>query len=410
MKKVLKFSIFWGVVGLVILLSSCANQGIAPSEPSQPLPYNEYFEETTSSDGRATLIVGGAEIRVTVTDDEGNPLRDIKVMGYDLGNGKILLIAEDPNENYFRDYKLISIENKFPVVTAAFALYAAVKVGAVIYHYARDPSELPIQVIETLDESNKVVKEVRLQVDVDDLLQLISLISAGGTLAKTAIVFGSPATLRGVTAISMGFLRSRLLANVEGDLAKIVARTVIESIIGQLSDRDIINITLFKVGEREIPIAKVDIEYGPNAEIADYRFVLMWLEQPRDLDAHMKVFNENVLVDHVYYINKGSKEEYPYVQLDVDDTDSYGPENIFVWNLMNNLDYVFFVYNFSGERRLKNCGAVVRVFHGRELIDFIKINDAFLSDSEGRYWYVGFIKDGVWHKKNQVISYEPNAP
>ncbi|MCD6370624.1 MAG: hypothetical protein J7L63_03925, partial [Thermoplasmata archaeon] len=353
MKKVFRSLILWGISGLAMLLSSCVEPGNLPNgvfpQDSESVSYEEYFETTTNSDGRTTLTVGGTEIEVTVTDDEGFPLEGIKVTGYDLGNGKILVIAEDPNDNYFRDFKLIDVENRIAATTIVFGLIAAYNIGSMIYDYVTDPSEFPVQIIEALDESDKVVKEVRLQVDVEDLLNLVGLIGSAGQLAKTVNVFGAPARLRGVTAIKMGFLKSKLFADIADTIKFQVALTAIESVIGQLSDKDIINVTLFKFGEEDIPIAKVEIEYGADAEVADYRFVLMWLEQPRDLDAHMRIFNENSLVSEIYWLNRGSKESYPYVQLDVDDTDSWGPENIFVWNFMNSHDYVFFVHNYSGE-------------------------------------------------------------
>lgn len=92
------------------------------------------------------------------------------------------------------------------------------------------------------------------------------------------------------------------------------------------------------------------------------RTVLAWGERPRDLDSHF--VGPGGL--HVYYSSKGSLTSTPYVGLDTDDTDSFGPE---VTTLMSGLPtgtYRFCVYNYSGESGgpIAASGATVNVSAG----------------------------------------------
>lgn len=69
---------------------------------------------------------------------------------------------------------------------------------------------------------------------------------------------------------------------------------------------------------------------------------LTWGEQPDDVDSHLLTPSG----DHIYYSNEGSLSSAPFANLDVDDTDSFGPEFITVRNLMVGR-YRYAVDNYS---------------------------------------------------------------
>ena len=85
-------------------------------------------------------------------------------------------------------------------------------------------------------------------------------------------------------------------------------------------------------------------------------FVLTWGKYPYDLDSHLvgpvsyNDYNESKY--HIYYGNKtfpyGVEESELHLRLDLDDTDSYGPETTSIYVPVANGVYTFFVYNFSG--------------------------------------------------------------
>ncbi|MEA3297579.1 MAG: carboxypeptidase regulatory-like domain-containing protein, partial [candidate division Zixibacteria bacterium] len=78
------------------------------------------------------------------------------------------------------------------------------------------------------------------------------------------------------------------------------------------------------VNETEIPVNITD-NLVISEELSEdvFRFVLSWGESPSDLDAHLWTGDY-----HIYYGNKGDSASEPYMFLDIDDTQSYGPETI----------------------------------------------------------------------------------
>lgn len=101
------------------------------------------------------------------------------------------------------------------------------------------------------------------------------------------------------------------------------------------------------------------------AELDGLRVVLSWGSEPYDLDSHIS-FPQN----HIYYQQKeGTK-----ANLDVDDTDQYGPETITIIKKFQNQKYVYAVHNYSdgddatSSRLSQVSGAKVFVYIGNTLI------------------------------------------
>lgn len=156
-------------------------------------------------------------------------------------------------------------------------------------------------------------------------------------------------------------------------------------------------ITAFKTGyisaSREAVIL-VD-QLTPNVNFAlspelvggeNFRIVLTWGENPRDLDSHLLVPVSNTdssLGFEVYYANRGSETSHPYAELDVDDTSSYGPETITIYTRLTQL-YKYFVYLFAGTGELTTSQAVVKVYDQTGLIRTYTVP----TTGTGLYWYV----------------------
>lgn len=90
-----------------------------------------------------------------------------------------------------------------------------------------------------------------------------------------------------------------------------------------------------------------------------FRTILTWGELPPDLDSHF--VGDGV---HVFFGSKGSLVSPPYVELDTDDADSYGPEITSVSPSVDPGTYYFCVHNFSGEAKgpIAESGAQTNVF------------------------------------------------
>ena len=98
-------------------------------------------------------------------------------------------------------------------------------------------------------------------------------------------------------------------------------------------------------------------------EDGQIRIVLTWGEKPEDLDSHL--WCEGSLVNyHVYYSAQSFYiDDEMQANLDLDDTESYGPETTTI-NVDSNSTYHFGVYNYSGydAGMLMNSGATVQVY------------------------------------------------
>jgi len=110
------------------------------------------------------------------------------------------------------------------------------------------------------------------------------------------------------------------------------------------------------------------------------RVVLSWGSTPSDLDSHM-VYPGN----HLWFGNKEGRNG----NLDVDDTNSYGPETISLIKRENGHSYVYAVHNFSDRdqpdtTRLSASQAKVFVYVGESLVRTYYIP----TGREGNLWTV----------------------
>lgn len=94
------------------------------------------------------------------------------------------------------------------------------------------------------------------------------------------------------------------------------------------------------------------------------RIVLNWGKNPYDLDSHLTFPGNHIFFQHQI----GSSSN-----LDVDDTDSYGPETITIENKRFGETYHYFVHDFSNKDNLNSnqlsaSGAKVFVYVGQSLV------------------------------------------
>jgi uncharacterized protein YfaP (DUF2135 family) len=127
------------------------------------------------------------------------------------------------------------------------------------------------------------------------------------------------------------------------------------------------------------------------------RAVLNWGATPNDLDEHV-VFTGS----HVFFRSK----EGDQADLDVDDTDSYGPETITLRTRKAGLKYIYAVHNYSdrenpGSTTLTSSHAKVFVYIGESLIKSYYVPTA----KAGTLWIVfGIDEDGILHDINKITS------
>lgn len=138
----------------------------------------------------------------------------------------------------------------------------------------------------------------------------------------------------------------------------------------------------------------------PVLDENEYRIILTWDANPRDLDSHLTYYDSSGAKKmHVYFSNKtGYINGVPVAQLDVDDTSGYGPETITMTlnaeNLKNGEFFRYSVYKFSGANSLAASNAVVRLYAGNSLLDTYSV-PAYLSDDKNVWQVFKITKNGV---------------
>lgn len=140
---------------------------------------------------------------------------------------------------------------------------------------------------------------------------------------------------------------------------------------------------------------------SPVVSGSDYRIVLTWGKNPRDLDSH--VFGE--LSDHssfhVYYRHKSQYDNGVEVcNLDVDDTTSYGPETITL-KTVKEQTYYYYIHHYAGSQHISTSGAQVRVYQGENLIATF---NAPTDQGEDKYWNVFAITNGAIKICNTITA------
>lgn len=123
----------------------------------------------------------------------------------------------------------------------------------------------------------------------------------------------------------------------------------------------------------------------------EIRIVLTWGATPSDLDSHLVGPDAAGGKFHVYYYNKRYGSE---VDLDVDDTSSYGPETITIHSSRAGT-YTYAVHDYTNRSSsystaLSNSGAQIKVYKGAKLIATYNVP----ANKDGTLWTV-FTYDGA---------------
>lgn len=132
-----------------------------------------------------------------------------------------------------------------------------------------------------------------------------------------------------------------------------------------------------------------------------FRIVLSWGANPSDLDSHVEGMRTNGTWFHVYYADQYAYDgDVRVCDLDVDDTNSYGPETITL-NTTTEEPYYYYVHKYAGNGTLPTSEAKVRVYQGEALIAEYNVP----TDLEAaRYWNVFAIVNGQIVTRNTMTS------
>lgn len=144
-------------------------------------------------------------------------------------------------------------------------------------------------------------------------------------------------------------------------------------------------------------------------ELDGMRIVLNWNNSPQDIDSHLSYEG-----GYVCYHDKDASQ----ANLDVDDTDGYGPETITITKKEHGKKYVYAVHNYSDRNSINNgnisniSGAKVFIYIGNTLIKTYEIPREkkgtvwipFLIDEMGNIVNVGDFKNATtWEGVRSIL-------
>ena len=135
----------------------------------------------------------------------------------------------------------------------------------------------------------------------------------------------------------------------------------------------------------------------PKLKEDEYRIVLTWNEEPRDLDSHLFAPTDTGEAEdhHICYYHMEDKEGDH--SLDVDDTDGYGPETTTISQVRRG-QYKFYVCDYTNcsqdnekSAQMSDSSATVRVYGSQGLIQTFYVP----AHRSGVIWEVFEIRDGA---------------
>jgi len=136
------------------------------------------------------------------------------------------------------------------------------------------------------------------------------------------------------------------------------------------------------------------------ASTDEYRIVLTWGENPKDLDSHLWVPND----EHCVYYNKAVSG----ANLDVDDTTSYGPETITITDISSGT-YTYAVNHYWGSGKITTSGAKVEIYNDSGKIRTYEVNPNASCGGESWYWTV-FELDGNSGAITTIDTFSSSSP
>ncbi len=140
----------------------------------------------------------------------------------------------------------------------------------------------------------------------------------------------------------------------------------------------------------------------------EYRIVLTWGENPRDLDSHLWTPPIEGTSYHIAYYSMGDIDSPPYTALDVDDVTSYGPETITITEIYSGT-YTYAVKHYAGSGKITTSGATVKIYNDSGNIRTYEVDPNATCGEVGWYWTV-FELDGSSGMITTVNTFSSSSP
>ncbi len=359
----------------VALLAGCGRKTVYPDSPAMATG-------TTDAEGIASMDVGPFTVNITVVNDYEQPLSGMSARAY-LLKEYILAVAGSPTGSYYSGLSMMTYDDaqarskpaapSGPIGESSTQSASSRDIDITIMVSTAGLSahgfDTPEPDLDALAGDEWVTPEA-LDYDMNGFYGLSGLVDyTGGTFVHLTPQVSSSIGAGRQTAV---FLMDQIAdMPTFGSLLSLQLRVF---------DGDTIHAKTLAFMDGNLPILEID-DIGMNRHFL-VQFTLTWGENPSDLDSHIwtPVIEGNS--HHIYYANRGLATSAPYVDLDVDDVTSYGPEHITVWTPYTGT-YTYAIYHYSGSGDITTSEAFVDVLHPDGSVEQYSVP----SGSAGSNWW-----------------------
>lgn len=393
----MKFKI--ALVGLIslLILAGCSKDD-KKSGPSNPASATG----TTNANGTAALTVGSYTVNATVVDASQTGLAGIELTGY-LGHENVVLVAVDPTGARYPSITGTAVSSskmgapghiQSPDEIAGTALEATITMYPIqvgVYGFTPDPTGVDAFIADAW------TTETYYNGPLSDLYNMRDTINTYVFMhLSTSVATAMGATIRTAVFTPTGTVNFATFASLVG-------------LTFHIFEGDTLHYAQITYNNALLPMFYIDNVVAHRDFWA--QFTLIWGETPYDLDSHLwtPLMGTDSTRYHIYYGDPGYRSQAPYADLDVDDTDSFGPEHLTIYENFPGT-YVYSVRDYQDDDGLiSGSHAVVSLLKPDGSIQIFAVPTDSTGVAERYYWNVCSINGttGVVTVINTVTANPP---
>ncbi len=335
---------------LLVLAAACVAPGcdLFSKDDGVAADRMETAVATSNAAGVTTVRVADYDVNIATKTGAGTAVEGLALKA-SLTKRYLVVIADDPDGDYYPDIKILDVEDTREVSGDKIDVnMSVVPVGLLVHKYPAPPAH-----IEDLMGEEGIAPKTATGKLADVLAEMAVVAEDAGGLGRI-IHFEQKVTQATGWQDPVTVAASAKIATVSFEA--VVA--LVGDAVG-IFDEDELTVTWGedKQGKGATPFYVTDIEVVRSFQA---RVTLTWGANPSDLDSHLWTPAIQGAPYHVYFSTRGSQAAPPFADLDVDDTSSFGPENIVIAQTSPGT-YRYAVHHYSGSGTLATSGAHVKL-------------------------------------------------
>jgi len=388
------------IILLVLSLAfvvGCSRKTVYPDNPASATA-------TTDADGIATVDVGPFKINILVQNTSEQPLSGMSATAF-LLKDYLMAYAASPTGSYYSNVTIKTYEDaqkrhkpeagaEIEATTqAASARKIDITVTLTSAGVASYAYDTPVDNMDAIKDDAWITLATQ-DYDMSGLYDLADSVDLSGS----TMMHLTPEVSSNIGA---GRRTGTFIVNSINDVptfASLMGYTL------RVFDGDTIHTSILNFQDAPLPVLVID-DIGMNRNFF-VQFTLTWGQNPGDLDSHIWTPSVEGSTYHVYYASRGNMSTPPYVDLDVDDVTSYGPEHITIYTEYPGT-YTYAIYHYSGSGDISTSEAAVDILWPDGTVQNFPVPAG--SASANWWWHVCTI-DGTTGQITPINQLSANPP